>query len=598
MVKPFLGRLDLGWCDRCNVPLLGPRCSTCGTAARPVAYSPPGDVRPAMQRDLEDIRRAIESGFAPAREPLRGRLVILNAISSQDGMEEIIIGGAVAGVLREREAFLPRADFAATMAPSKGIVEADPGARASLAASSNLMAPGALEASPEVREGGEVVVTVEGGVVAAGRARMGSTAMDGSGRGVAVKVRSRLEGVGYHELPATLDDAVAANVDELRRIEERAVGQVRRVSEDLALPDVVSFSGGKDSLATLLIALEAGLRPRLLFIDTGLELPGTREYIVRTAERHGLELTVAEAGDAFAAAMVHFGPPAKDYRWCCKTNKLGPTALAIRKAFPGGVLSFIGQRRYESQSRARSGARWDNPWVPGQRAFSPIQDWTALHVWLYLRWKGAEVNPWYEKGLERIGCSICPAADEAEGRLMAEHVDLSWWTDALTAYAESVGLPPEWVVRGLWRWRHPGEHDVEADPESHEARHADALRFGRREGHVTAQAGEHDLRLLPILDASDVRIERTGDGVVIEGRDRDQALNLIVRAHSCVACGICTARCPAGALTLENGGLAFDEGLCTRCKECLGPCPVVDFHPLRFRPRMLSRHRLTMEDRE
>ena len=92
MGKPFLGRLDLGWCGHCNVPLIGQRCSTCGSGALLVAYSPPGDVRPAMPGDMFALRSAIERGFAPAADPIRGRLVLLNAISSLEGMEEVIIG--------------------------------------------------------------------------------------------------------------------------------------------------------------------------------------------------------------------------------------------------------------------------------------------------------------------------------------------------------------------------------------------------------------------------------------------------------------------------------------------------------------------------
>ena len=592
MAKPFLGRLDLRWCGTCNVPLIGRRCDTCGSEGDAVTYSPPGDVRPASPRDIADLRTAIEGQFAPEIDLTGWGVLLLNAISSRDGLEEVIVGGAVAGLLRERGTFQPRADLAATIQPQRSLVEADPGARASLLESSNLMMPGVLRTTDDVVPGAEVVITVEGEVVAVGRSRIHAGAAGRRERGVAVKVRSRPSGVTYLTRRSSLDDAVASNVEELRRLERRAVEAILRVTRALDLPVVVSFSGGKDSLATLLLVLEAGLRPEMLFVDTRMELPGTLEYVRGVADAHDLELVVADAGDAFRRGLAYFGPPAKDYRWCCKTNKLGPTALAIRERYPDGVLSFIGQRRYESRTRARSGARWDNPWVPGQRAFSPIQEWTSLHVWLYLLWKGADVNPWYSRGLERIGCAICPAADESEGALIAEQVDLSWWHREIVGYAREVGLLEAWAS-GPWRWRRPSGAATGADPEMFEHRHADALRFGRRGDAVLVSASDGDMFLLPILDGRDVEIDRTDAGLLIRGDDRDLALQLLVRAHSCVGCGICTARCPSGALGLEGGGeaddgprLTYDPALCTRCLECLGPCPVVDFHPLRFRPGM------------
>ncbi|KAA0001984.1 MAG: phosphoadenosine phosphosulfate reductase, partial [Thermoplasmata archaeon] len=47
-----LGKLVLHHCDFCNLPLLKEVC-ICGNAARKVAVTPPGDVRPAFARDRE-----------------------------------------------------------------------------------------------------------------------------------------------------------------------------------------------------------------------------------------------------------------------------------------------------------------------------------------------------------------------------------------------------------------------------------------------------------------------------------------------------------------------------------------------------------------
>jgi len=319
MPKPFLGKLDLKWCESCNVPLLGAGCSTCGNDGKKVTYSPPGDIRPAFEQDIAVIRKTIAE-FDPEVDMLRG-VIVLNAISSKYELEEVISGGQVLGFLRERRSFAPRADFAAAMRSRLRVVEADPGARPSLMKSSNLMAPGVLSMSEGIEVGDEVVVNIDGETIATGKARMSTSDVGTVKKGVAVKVRHRIEGHGFPDAASTLDDAVAANADTLVQVEERAVRGVKWAWESTEVPKMVSFSGGKDSLATLLLVVEAGYSPMMFFVDTGLELPGTLDYIERTAEEHGLDLTVAEAGDAFLNGLKHFGPPAKDYRWCCKTDR-------------------------------------------------------------------------------------------------------------------------------------------------------------------------------------------------------------------------------------------------------------------------------------
>ena len=41
----------------------------------------------------------------------------------------------------------------------------------------------------------------------------------------------------------------------------------------------------------------------------------------------------------------------------------------------------------------------------------------------------------------------------------------------------------------------------------------------------------------------------------------------------CVACGTCVEQCPAGALSLEDGRVIWDEGRCVQCDTCIHVCP-------------------------
>src|SRR3954462_11790025 len=86
-------------------------------------------------------------------------------------------------------------------------------------------------------------------------------------------------------------------VSQLRALEAEAVHAVREVVAELERP-VLLFSGGKDSIALLQVALKA-FRPAplpfpVLHVDTGHNFPEVLEYRDRRAAEVGARLIVAE----------------------------------------------------------------------------------------------------------------------------------------------------------------------------------------------------------------------------------------------------------------------------------------------------------------
>lgn len=629
-----LGKNHLRWCRSCNLPILEAKeCPVCGAATEEIELTPPGDARPAFPHDIGMIRDLLDrdygTGCGTALLP-EGHVVILSKAPALDRMDEVVVDGDIVASVRYDMGsgwkVILRMQGALRLAKvaTKGYVICDPGAIKFVQESKNLMAPGVTDADRNIKEGDEVLVlSPEREIVSTGMARMTGEQMIAESKGVAVKTRwYKPEEYKPSDIAHGWDEVVEANRAAIEKRVTEATGFIKNTIAKNELPAIVSFSGGKDSLATLLLTIDAGLDLPVLFVDTGLELNETVAHVHDVCTRHSLKLIEEHApADAFFGNLVYFGPPAKDYRWCCKTNKLGPTVGAITKNFPDGVLSFIGQRKYESEARNAKPRVWRNPWTPGQLGASPIQNWCAMHVWLYIFMRGEPFNVWYTRGLDRIGCFLCPASDLAEFDMIAGQSD-RWgqWEEYLDRYMDDRGLPPEWKEFGLWRWksapksireevsRITGKGVAELTKQT-KVPETGPLSIKVQDGFSPCTMGYSveaalsrpiDLeKVKPFCHALAWVVEEDPDGEYIKAgfttiyregsiiakanvendarQHIDHAFQVIVRAEQCVGCGLCAARCDPKALYMEDGKVKIHEDECVFCRDCFGPCPSVDF---------------------
>ncbi len=630
-----LGKNHLRWCYECNLPILEKeQCPVCGSPTEEVILTPPGDARPAFQHDIDLLRSVLDRdyGEGTGRTVIPdGHVVILSKAPSLDRMDEVVIDGAVIASFRYDMGtgwkFVARMQGAYRIAKhySKGYVVCHPDAIPFVRESKNLMAPGVIDADPDIKFGDEIIIVdPERNAIATGMAKMTGPEMVESTKGVAVRTRwyRPEEFRDLTDKENSWDLAVKANEGVLKKRINEATDFIKKTIEKNNLPAVVSFSGGKDSLASLLLTMDAGLKLPVMFVDTGLEFDETVQHVHETCERHGLQLIEEKAPtDAFFGNLVYFGPPAKDYRWCCKTNKLGPTVGAINKHFPDGVLSFIGQRKYESEQRNSKPRVWRNPWTPGQVGASPIQNWCAMHVWLYIFYKKEPYNVWYTRGLDRIGCFLCPASDLAEFDVVAGN-SRRWddWNAYLDRYVEERGLSKEWKEFGLWRWKN-APNSIREEVQKVSGKEVSELTKQTKtpeKGPITMKVQEGyspcvigysiEAALSRPVDLEKVRpfchaitwivpdkvegdyLELGGATLYAEGsiisksgsetdarRTIDHIFQLIMRAEQCVGCGLCAARCRPHALYMEDGKVHIHEDDCIFCRECFGPCPSVNF---------------------
>jgi phosphoadenosine phosphosulfate reductase len=283
-----------------------------------------------------------------------------------------------------------------------------------------------------------------------------------------------------------------------------------------------------------------------------------------------------------------------------------------------GCLTFIGQRRYESEVRAKSQRIWQNPWVTNQISASPIQNWTALHIWLYLFREKAPYNPLYERGFDRIGCWLCPSASLSDFEYVKTHHPDMWnrWESFLLDFCKRVGYPPEYVKHGFWRWRNlPKPWD--------ELRQSLGLKISKpqgksvalnfimvsgyrpcKDGSATAEGSfdspldleklDNMLKALGPVSGMDGMLYITGNGeslqvyatgtMVSRAKDKDSARELMERAEKavrrgmlCIGCGVCVGACPQNAI-IKDGDRVIVGDNCNACGNCIDICPLNKFH--------------------
>lgn len=468
MRPSYHGKILLRWCDACHAPVLAQQCA-CGAATREVPLTPPGDARPAFPADIDRINTIFSGHFGAPLVP-EGHLALLNKVPDNDRMEEVIVGGGVAGIIRyfpDKRQWepVPRPEACTLLSPTMRYVMVSEDAVPFIRDQGmSVLAPGVTFVEDHIQAGDEVfILGPDSACIGVGRAKVSAAEARGMKKGAIVRTRRN---VASRVVPgrASWDDAVRANAAVLERVEGEAVQFVLDVANrNPHLQPNISYSGGKDSLAMLLVVLQAIGKVPLLFADTGLEFPETLENVEAVAGKYGLDIIRTDGSRSFSETFDRQGPPAVNARWCCRACKLDPVADCIRQKW-GECLSFIGQRRYESATRARSDRVWRNRNVRVQLSAAPIHNWTALHVWLYIFQQKAPYNVLYERHLDRIGCFMCPSSDMAMIHLIEQQYPALWqsWAARLAQWQESAGLPAAWVTEGRWRLREGGKDDEDS----------------------------------------------------------------------------------------------------------------------------------------
>ncbi|MEM1735529.1 MAG: phosphoadenosine phosphosulfate reductase family protein [Desulfurococcaceae archaeon] len=575
----------------------------------------PGDCRPAHVNDYTRLAEAIEYEFNSQEIYnffFRDRFVLLNKVPFIDLMYEVVSSGNVWGqiyydILVKKWRFRLTA-YGAQVAYNNNLVD-------------------------YVKINGKIL---KGSLITKSTSSNQVIVVDDKGfvRGLAEKINDKLvvtkvfrrvkPPVETSWRRSDLGTVLKMNENALYSFEEKSMKFLEKIGSRYPYQPVVSYSGGKDSLVALDLAVKTYGSVKMLFNDTGLELPETYRNVEEVSKHYSIDVIEASAGDAFWKNIDFFGPPGKDYRWCCKLAKLIPIARTCRLKLCRGAINIVGQRAFESIDRAKSPVLWRNRWIPYLTTTTPIQDWGQIVVWLYIFRYKLPFNKLYEEGFERLGCYLCPSSYLAEYSEISRKYPELWmkWIGMLEEWRLKLNQPREYVDYGLWRWVTPAiaknrvmkkirftPNDWRIEYVSRLAKckfELTPLRVEKKSSGLEIEFSNNCLRnneeievfVSNVKNMYNWRTSFSNENIVVETgkveihinrnrifvepcinsdeyEDLFDTIKVIYRVRGCTLCGSCSNWCPLQVIVLTKHGPKVCSK-CVNCRICLEACPVAE----------------------
>ena len=192
--------------------------------------------------------------------------------------------------------------------------------------------------------------------------------------------------------------------------------------------NIVSFSGGKDSTAMLLIMIEKEIPvDKIVFCDTGMEFPQMYSHIQRVETYIGRKIDVLKGKETYSYYLgehikrngkIGYGHPDFRNRWCTQLLKKTPFYQYVKQF--DGVIEFHGIAIDEKHRTERN--KENNRVVK-----YPLVEWgiTEKQALEYCYSKGFDWGGLYEK-FNRVSCWCCPLSRIGELRTLYNDFPELW----------------------------------------------------------------------------------------------------------------------------------------------------------------------------
>ena len=363
---------------------------------------------------------------------------------------------------------------------------------------------------------------------------------------------------------------------------------------------LASFSGGKDSQVVLDLCTRA-IPPQdfeVIYSDTGYELPPSLHMYEEIAQHYKslypeLSFRTARNHASVLSYWDKIGTPSDTHRWCCAVMKTGPLyrMLKTEDNKQAKVLTFDGVRAEESTRRSgynRVGKGVKHDTVINAR---PILYWNTAEIFLYMFKYNLHINPAYRQGMTRVGCLVCPFANEWNEMIANVHYkdDVKPFLEKIENFAKKAGVKDikEYVSEGGWKRRASGNLvDQTSFIEFKSAtpnlvaiiknpkipvlsflqtlgNYTTTEQNGKIVGEIRVNKEVYRFSLKEVKGNHIFEVKNIQDVVLVGLFKR-----VLFKSTYCINCETCEVECPTGALSVYPE-VKIDNNKCVHCHKCL-----------------------------
>lgn len=282
------------WCMKCNLMVTSRKCPRCRSDVYNLHLEKGAKLAPLFNNHIRIIRSKIDDNYGPGC----GELLIPDDRTSMfeisNGRRNIIVDGGAVGTLDDDWNVSLNATGLGRISSkiTKNYLRCDHDSSYFVTKGRNLMVTGITGHSDGLSEGDIVAILDEKGVpIAEGMMKLDETGLD-SERGVAVKIRDNSHPRIYDgQRKSTWAQTIEANGISLGALIGDTVKKIQDMQMSYGFPIFAEISSDIVSEANLILALEAGYKPKVLVREDN-------DFIRYLIQKHGLD-TISELPERY-----------------------------------------------------------------------------------------------------------------------------------------------------------------------------------------------------------------------------------------------------------------------------------------------------------